>query len=220
VTEGNKTWYVPNLPRYGYDAGRARALLAGLGLADRNGDALLDDSMGRPVRFSLLTNRGNTIRERTVAVVQEHLRRIGITVDVTMLDPGAVAQRIGTKDYDAVYFGLDATSTDPAHNMDFWVSSGGFHVWHMRQQSPATEWERRIDELMRRQIATTDLSERQRLFAEVQRIFAENIPIIYFAAPRVFVGMSPRLINAQPAPLKPRVLWNADVLALRSGGTS
>jgi peptide/nickel transport system substrate-binding protein len=219
VTPANQTWYVPDLPRYGYDPDASRARLADLKLADSNGDGLLDAANGQPVRFSIVTNRGNTIRERTVAVLQEQFRKVGVTMDVVMLERGALIQRIISKDYDAVYFGTEITSRDPSSNLDFWTSSGGFHVWHMGQAKPATDWERRIDELMVQQVAAPDLAERQRLFAEVQRIFAENIPIIYVAAPRVTVALGPRVLHATPAPIRPTVLWNAEVLAIGPGGS-
>jgi peptide/nickel transport system substrate-binding protein len=219
VTPANQTWYVSDLPRYGHDPAAARARLFDLGLTDTNGDGLLEDKAGQPVRFSIVTNRGNTIRERTVAVLQEQFRKVGVTMDVVMLERGALIQRIISKDYDAVYFGTETTSRDPANTLDFWTSSGGFHVWHMGQVKPATDWERRIDELMVKHVAAPDLAERQRLFAEVQRIFAENIPVIYVAAPRVTVALGPRVLNATPAPVRPTVLWNAEVLAVRPGGS-
>jgi peptide/nickel transport system substrate-binding protein len=219
VTPANQTWYVPDLPRYGYDPAAARARLFDLGLTDSNGDALLEDKAGQPVRFSIVTNRGNTIRERTVAVLQEQFRKVGVTMDVVMLERGALIQRIISKDYDSVYFGTESTSRDPSSNLDLWTSAGGFHVWNMGQAQPATDWERRIDELMVRQVATPDLAERQRLFAEVQRIFAENVPVIYVAAPRVTVALGPRVLNATPAPIRPTVLWNSEALAVRPGGS-
>ena len=92
-------------------------------------------------------------------------------------------------------------------------------MWHLGQKTPATEWEGRIDDLMRQQMSTTNLAERQRLFAEAQRVLAENIPVIYVAAARVTVAKSPRLLNTVPVPLRPAVLWNSDILAVRSGGT-
>jgi peptide/nickel transport system substrate-binding protein len=220
VTEGNRTWYVADLPRFAYDPAAARAQFAALGLADANGDGLLEDSAGRPVRFSVLTNRGNTIRERTVAMLQEQLRKAGVALDITALDPAGVIKGILSGSYDAVYFGTEQSSTDPANNLDFWNSSGGFHVWHLGQKTPATDWERQIDELMRQQMSTTNLAERQRLFADAQRVLAENIPVIYVAAPRVTIAKSRRLLNTMPVPLKPNVLWNADILAVRPGGAS
>jgi peptide/nickel transport system substrate-binding protein len=219
VTPGNKTWHLADLPRYAYDPTAARARFAAAGLSDANGDGLLEDKAGHADRFSVITNRGNTIRERTVSVLQEQFRKVGVTLDVVALERRAVIQRILGKDYDAVYFGAEATSTDPSSNLDFWTSSGGFHVWNMGQSKPATDWERRIDDLMNQQVAASDLAERQRIFGEVQRIFAENIPVIYIAAPRLTVALGPRVLNATPVPLRPTVLWNAEVLAVRPGGS-
>ena len=85
-------------------------------------------------------------------------------------------------------------------------------MWNPEQKTPSTPWERRIDELMRTFAGSTDEAERVRLFGEVQREFAGAMPVLYFAAPRVFVGMSNRVGQAQPALLQPSVLWNADRL--------
>jgi hypothetical protein len=56
------------------------------------------------------------------------------------------------------------TDTDPAVNLDFWASYGGAHIWNFSQKTPATDWERRIDELIVRQMAAPDPAERKRLY--------------------------------------------------------
>jgi peptide/nickel transport system substrate-binding protein len=211
VTPGNRVWHSATAPTFPYDPGKARRLLAGIGLIDRNGDGTLDDPSGSPVRFSILTQRGH-LRERTATVIQEQLRRAGITVDVVGLDPPSIFQRWMAGDYDSIYFGFQTSAMDPANNLDFWLSSGANHFWHPNQKTPATAWEHSIDELMQRQVTATSLEERQRLFAEVQKIFGEQVPALYFAAPKIAVAMSRRVGGAQPALLDPKVLWSADTL--------
>lgn len=215
VTPANKQWYSASVPTDAFDRSRARALLAEVGLEDRNADGMLEDATGADARFSLLTQKGHTARERGAAVVQEDLRALGIQVDVVALEPGALFDRFARADYDAMYFAMLASDTDPAVNHDFWLSSGSFHVWHPNQEVAATEWERRIDELMLAQAATVDQAERRRLFDEVQTIFARELPAIYFVAPRVFVAMGQRVANASPVVLRPQVLWDAEHLAVR-----
>lgn len=214
VTPGNQAWYAAAGPRYEYDPSRAATLLQGLGLEDRNGDGIREDSTGRPVRFSVLTQQQDTIRMRTLAVVQEQLRRVGITMDIVGVDRGMIIRRWSAGDYDAIYFGVEATSYDPADNQDFWLSSGSFHLWNAGQPRPATEWERRIDDLIQQQARTADSVERRRLFGEAQRILADEQPVICFAAPRLVSVLSTRVANATPAPLRPMVLWNAESLAI------
>jgi peptide/nickel transport system substrate-binding protein len=88
-------------------------------------------------------------------------------------------------------------------------------LWNPSQRTPATEWERQIDDLMRRQAATLDQAARKALFDQVQRIFAEQQPMVQFAAPRIFVAITSRVANATPALLRPAVvLWNPDRLSV------
>jgi len=214
VTPGNRRWFAGQVATPEFDPARARRLLAGLGFADADGDGVLTDPGGRPARFTLLTQRGNTVRERAAAVLQADLARVGLVVDVAPLEFGALIERVTGMAFEAAYLGFLASDTDPAVNLDFWLSSASFHVWNPAQPQPATEWEHRIDQLMRAQLGTFDEAERKRLFDEVQELFVRHQPAIYFAAPRVFVATSSRAREIRPALLQPQVLWNADELWL------
>lgn len=219
VSPANRTWHWPEIPRHLFDPEHARSLLANLGLRDRTNDGRLEDSAGRPARFAILTQKGNTSLERGAAVIKDSLGAVGLSVDVVALEVGALVQRLEGGDFDAIYFRFLTTDTDPAMALDFWLSAGGAHVWNPGQVAPATDWERQIDSLMARQVAASDTAERQRLFHEAQRILADEVPILYFAAPRVFVATSSRVANAEPALLRPMILWNADSLAVAGPST-
>ncbi|MEX1127078.1 MAG: ABC transporter substrate-binding protein [Vicinamibacterales bacterium] len=213
VSPGNRTWYSASAPQWPYDPARAKALLADAGLADTNGDGMLDIG-GRPARFSILTQAGNTLRERSASLLQEQLRQVGLAVDIVTLDQGALGQRWMQGAYDSIYFGVQASATDPALNLDLWLSSGNFHFWNPNQPSPATAWEAEIDDLMHRNAVAATLAERQQLFAEVQRILGEQLPAIYFVAPRVTIAVRPRVRNLTPVLQAPQLLWNAETLAV------
>jgi peptide/nickel transport system substrate-binding protein len=215
VTPGNKTWHDPQLPAAEHAVARARQLLAGLGLRDADADGMLEDPGGKPARFTLLTQKGNSARERSAAFLQEELRAVGLGVDVVTLEQPALIERFGKGDFEAIYMGAQASDTDPVGNLDFWKSSGAFHAWHPGQAKPATPWEARIDDLMARQVAALDLDERKRLFAEAQRVFAEELPAIHFAAPVVYVAHGARVANARPALLQPSILWYAEGIGVR-----
>jgi peptide/nickel transport system substrate-binding protein len=213
VTPTNRTWYTDVRPACEYDVTRARDLFRSVGLSDRNGDGMLDDAAGKTARFSVLA-QADSVRGRVGAVLQEQLRQAGLTVDLVLLDQGALFQRYAKGNYDSIYHGVQASSTDPALNPSFWFSSGNFHFWNPGQKTPETDWERQIDTLMHRQAAAADLAERQKLFGEVQRIFADELPAIYFVTPKVTLAVSSRVANPQPAPLLPQLLWSADTLAV------
>jgi peptide/nickel transport system substrate-binding protein len=214
ITPANRKWFA-NFPAIPHDPAGAQRELASIGLTDRNGDGLLEDASHQPVRFSLLAQTGNTSIERGAAVVRDELKKIGVTVDVIALDAKSVIERFLSGRYEAVLYRLTGTDSDPAVNPDFWFSSGLAHVWNPSQHSPATDWEARIDDLMRRQTASPDEGERKRLFDEVQKIFAEHLPTIQFVAPHIYVAASTRITNLTPTAFaRPQLLWSPDTIAV------
>lgn len=216
VTPGNQKWFSPNVPRYAHSLDKAKELLAGLGLANRDADEWLEDEQGTEARFTLLTYRGNSSLERGSAVLREDLRPLGIAVDVVALEQGALIERMVKGDFDAISFFISSSNLDPAMNSDFWLSSGSAHIWNMGQATPATEWEKQIDGLMHAMTSSTDQEERKRLFNQVQDIFAEHLPVIYFVAPRMYMGVSARVGSMSPSILRPQLLWASDTISVRS----
>ena len=120
---------------------RAKALLAGLGLTDRNGDGMLEDAAGT-----------------TGAVLDPHAGAAHPRAD-RRDDAGAAAARpasrstssrsiraslfgrFGKGDYESIYFGFQASALDPAMNLDFWLS-GGPTTSGIRAGRAATPWEK------------------------------------------------------------------------------
>ena len=221
VSPANKIWFDPQVPAPAFDRVRAANRLASIGLKNKNADGILLDAGGQPARFTLVTLKGNTALERGAAVIRDELRAIGLVMDVVPLEVGALVDRLEKGDFEALYFNFTMTDLDPAGNLDFWLSSGSAHVWNTLQPQPATDWERRVDDLIVRMASSVDDRERKRLFGEVQRVFADQLPILYFAAPRVYVATSARLVNVAPSLIRPMVLWSADTLAVQKrAGTS
>ena len=220
ITPGNQKWFSPNVPRYGFSVDKAKALLAGLGLANRDADEWLEDEKGTEARFTLLTYRGNSSLERGSAVLREDLRPLGIAVDVVALEQGALTERMVKGDFEAIAFFFSSSNLDPAMNPDFWLSSGSAHIWNIGQASPATEWEKQVDGLMQKVMSGTDQAERKQFFDQVQKIFAENLPVIYFVAPRMYMGVSSRVGSMSPTILRPQLLWSADTLTVSATGAT
>jgi len=214
VTPGNKEWFSPNVPRYPHSLDQARAKLAEIGLTNRDADQWLEDEQGTEARFTLLTYQSNEVLQRESALLRDELRKIGVAVDVVPLETNALIDRMLRGDFEAIFFNYAATDLDPAISRDFWLSSGAAHVWNMAQAAPATAWEKEIDTLMARQTATLDPAERRRLFGEVQRVFGEHVPALYFVAPRLYMGVSTRTVNLNPSVLRPQLLWSADTIAV------
>jgi peptide/nickel transport system substrate-binding protein len=201
VTPGNPAWFNPHLPAAGPDKTLARAMLAGLGLRDRNADGILDDEEGRSARFTMLVQRGSTRDELGARFVRDELRSVGIDVAIVAVEPDALQTRRLEGDYDAIYSRLVATDTDPAMTLDFWL------------QWESTSWGKQIAGLMRHQASTFDPVERVQLFSDAQRIYLQHMPAIFLIAPYDYVATSMRVLNGKPSRQRPALLWNAELLA-------
>ena len=215
ITPGNQPWFWPDVPRYPHDDGRARELLKSIGLEDRNGNGVVEDAAGTEARFTVITQQGLGYYERGTAVLRDEAAKVGIALDVAPLEFGAMIERLLACNYDAIYMRPLFTDLDPAGNLDFWLSSGGAHLWNMGEKTPTTEWERRIDSIMLEQASTIDPDRRRTLLNEAQRILAENLPVLYFAAPRMYGAHSARLSGVIPSVMRPNILWSADTLSVR-----
>lgn len=220
ITTGNEPWFSPNVPRYPHDPARARELLKSIGLRDRNGNGVVEDEKGTEARFTVLTQRGITYYEIGATVVRDYAKAVGIALDVVALEAPALFARLESCDYDAVYMRALMSDLDPGLSLDYWLSSGDAHLWNLASKTPATAWEKEIDRLMTEQASTIALAQRKTIFNDVQRIFAENLPVVYFAAPRLFYGHSVRLRGVVPSVMRPQVLWNADMLSVADGAAA
>ncbi len=220
ITSGNRIWFTPNIPRYAPDIARAQELLKSIGLEDRNKNGIVEDPSGTEAKFTVLTQSGITYFERGTTVLREQAKKAGIELDIVPLEIGAVIERVQACNYDAVYIRPLMSDMDPGLSLDFWLSSGDGHLWNMSQKTPATEWEKQIDQLMTEMAGITDQARRVAIFTDVQRIFAENLPVLYFAAPRFLYGHSTRLRGVVPSALRPQVLWNADMLSVSDDGAA
>lgn len=217
VTPGNKEWFWPDIRRYAFDREKARELFGGLGLENRDADPWLEDAAGAEARFTLLTFKS---LERGAQVLKESFEAVGVAVDLVPLEPGALVERMLAGNFESIFFNYVSSDTDPAMQLDFWLSSGSGHFWNLSQPTPATPWEAQIDELMTRQAASVDPGERVRLFREVQRAFSDHLPALYFAAPRVYLAVGTRVRNPTPGVNRPQLLWSADTLAVAPAAAS
>ena len=213
VTTANISWFNPDLPIGRPDAALARAMLGEMGLRDRTGDGILDDAALRPVRFALLIRTDATHAARAATFLANTLRTIGVDITVTPLSASALAARRQKGSYDAIYDRIEMADTDPAMNLDFWLSSGASHPWNPARTAPPSDWERQIDRLMLKNASSFDRIERLQSFVDAQKIYAQHMPAIFFGAPYIRIVTSMRTLNATPSILRPHLLWNAEALA-------
>ena len=219
VPAGNRAWLNPDIVKSEYDLERSRALLteAGFSVRDNAGKPEITDKDGNRVEFTLLVPAENEPRKLMAAVIQEDLAKLGIAMQVVPLDFQGINERWNsTYDYDAVLSGVSLTAIDPSSFVGFLPSVGTSHQWRPKQKQPATEWEKRIDELFVQQASETDLAVRKQKFNEIQSIMVEEMPVVPIVSRHIVSGVNERVGNLAPSGILPYSLWNADRLFVKN----
>jgi len=215
VSPANKFWFNSRLKAEAYRPAVALEHLQNDGFRLQNG--ALRDKDGHTVEFSIVTNAGNSSRERMAVLIQEDLGRIGVKVNVVTLDFPSLIERISQKfNYEAAILGFQNVDLDPNGQMNIWLSSAENHAWNPQQKSPDTAWEAEIDRLMRAQASEANPKKRKASFDRVQQIVAEQAPFLYLVNKNALSAVSTSVEGANPVILHPQTYWNAERLTLHS----
>ena len=211
ATPSNKLWHSPDLIKFDYNPEEAKRLLAGLGFKDRNGDGVIEDARGNPVRFTLKTNSNNTTRIAMTNFVKEDLAKIGIQAIPGPVDFNTLITNLRADfQYEAILLGVQSgVPPDPSMMSNLWRSSGQLHQWFLTQRKPDTPEEARIDKLMDVIVGAQDLAERQKAYKEIETIANEQSWMIWLPIRVQKLPISNRFGNIQPSVLRHRVLWNS-----------
>ncbi len=218
VPAGNKVWLDPDLPKTEYDLGRSKQLLeeTGFVLKGTNEAPELFDKAGNRVEFTLIVQAENEPRKLSAAILQQDLAKLGIKMQIATLETPRVTERWSqTLEYDAISFGLAVTGIEPSGFANFLLSSAAVHQWYPKQKKPATEWEARIDKLFGEQALESDVSKRKHLLNEIQRIIADESPIIPVVSRHIVSAVNSRVGNHSPSTILPYSMWNSEELFIR-----
>ena len=216
VSAANRFWYNTALKPHAFDPASALRLLEHDGFRRVNG--ALQDAGGHAVEFSVITNAGNTARERMAAMIQQDLQAVGIHLNIVTLDFRSLIERISrTGRYESCLLGLTNTGLDPNNQMNIWLSSASNHQWSPGEKTPATPWEAEIDRLMLAQTAAAGRAVRKANFDRVQQIVREQEPFVYLVNRHALSVVSPALRNVSVTALRPQTYWNAERLRFDAG---
>ena len=189
-------FYNPNVPEYEYNLDKAKEIFKAAGFEDRNGDGIIEDPQGHPVEFSLYTNAGD--RVDIAAIIRQDLERLGMKVNFRVLEFNTlVSQLTANFQWEAVILGLTG-GIEPHFGKNVWMSSGQLHMWYPMQEKPATDWEKRIDEIFIQGVQELDENKRKDLYDEYQRIVAEELPVIYTVLSARLYAVRDKFGNLKP----------------------
>jgi peptide/nickel transport system substrate-binding protein len=160
LSEALADWAVPTdtFPCYAHDPAAARALLAEAGYPDG-------------FAFTILTFGTRRDVADTAQVVQAQLERAGLNVTVNVAEFGTFVQDWSNSNFDA-FVSLNGGNIDPDGYLHrTFITGGSTNVF---QYSDAN-----VDALLERGRTTSDVAERQAIYAELQSALACEGPIAH-----------------------------------------
>ena len=216
-------YYLPpekGLKVYDYNLEKSKELLLKAGFK-YNADGQLLDWDGNRVRFTLITNSGNKIREAMGAQIKQDLSKIGILVDFTPINFNTLVAKLSdTRDWECYLLGLTG-GVEPNDGANVWNSKGQLHSFNQGPtpgQPPingwvVSDWEKEIDRLMIAGAQELDENKRKQIYAKFQNIVQEELPVIYLVNPLSLTAVRNRVKGIKYSALG-GAFWNIYELPL------
>lgn len=211
TSPANKIWWTDQgIVKYPHDLEKSRSYLTEAGF--KIVDGKLQDAQGNHVEFSMVTNAENSTRIGMLNVIKNDLTKLGITAHIRPVPFNDLLNSLrNSRDFDALLLGWGSgVPPDPAQSKNVLLSSGRSHVWAPQQETPATPWETRMDELVALNAGTDDLTERKKYYHELLRIFSDEQPQIQLVVQNAYAAARKTVGNFNPAALRPMNHWNID----------
>lgn len=208
------------LPFYDYNPQKAKELFTAAGFKYNEQNKLTDDR-GNLVRFTLITNSGNKIREALGTQIKQDLALIGIEVDFTPIAFSLLIDRIDNSlQWDSLLIGFTG-GIEPNDGANFWSVDGGSHLFNLKPQAgkpPITnreiaDWEKKIDELYIQAAQELNEEKRRQIYIETQKITQENLPCIYLVNALSFSAIKNRIEGIDYSPIN-GPFWNLPELTI------
>ncbi|MDR0486734.1 MAG: ABC transporter substrate-binding protein [Treponema sp.] len=186
-------YYNPSVKlQYLYDTARALELLSSIGIKKGSG-GVMRDSKNRPIEFDLYIRSESSISQDIASIIRDELSKTGIKLNIRVVDfQKQVEQLFNTFDWDSMLMALSGSNIFPSQGSNVWPSSGNLHLWNPNQETPATEWEARVDYLYNEGQFTIDRDKGRVIWDEFQSILLEQCPLIHLMRSRGFWALNNR----------------------------
>ena len=191
--------YSADVPRYRYDPARGRGSCWKRRAGTRKAGGIRRNAQGQPLSFELMTTAGNRTRELVEQVLQSQWRKIGVEIRIKN-EPARVlfGETLPHRRFDmAMYAWISApgerAALDPPFGARSRAPTNGFAGQNLAGFNNP-EMDRLIDALE----IELDRDKRKTLWAEVQRLYATELPSLplYFRSdsfilPKWLTGVRP-----------------------------
>jgi len=204
----NKAFYNPKVEELlrPYDLKKANELLDKIGLTKKDKDGYRLFPSGKRVEFNLLVQSSPQEYQDIGVIFAEDLKRLGVKVNLQILDSSLVGQMFGAGNFQA---GIRAfgNQPDPQLRKAIWQPGTQLYYWHYstmdKTKTPPQpvfenmfDWEKRIWELFEKGQIEMDPVKRKAYYDEWQELYHIYLPVIFVCKGMNIWGINNTLGNA------------------------
>ena len=193
------------LPRFAFDLTKANKVLDDAGYK-KGADGLRLSKDGKPLKFRLEYNAGNTQREKIALITQQNLKDIGINADVNAVEWNAYLEKVNnTHDVDMFVLGW-VGGYDPASTKNIWASDGGQNSTGYKNSI--------IDDLYKKAetVPGCKQADRKAVYVEIQKIIGDDAPYVFLYTQETLEVFNKRINLLPPTGLG--VTYNLEQLSV------
>jgi peptide/nickel transport system substrate-binding protein len=193
-------YYEPEVQQYPYDPARAKALLADTGWK-LGADGILVNA--RSERFSVVCDlvSGDAVRRIQAEMAQRHFRAVGIEMRLRELEVAAFQQAARAGNHDLQLFNWPyGGATDPDARLT--LTCAALNNW--------SKWcHQDAERLLKEGAKTLDPQQRRKIYSELQKLVAEEVPFLYVSFWDTVLLFHKRIKGLPAAASNPYALyWN------------
>jgi peptide/nickel transport system substrate-binding protein len=156
-----------------FDPQRGRALLAEAGFTDRNGDGLVEDAAGNPLKFKLSYPSASTLLERACLLVRDTMRTGGVLCETEGVEWSVLLQRIRNKQVEAQISGWGGSVEGDLYQI---FHSSGIEGQGDNRVSYSNP---QLDKLIEQARTTVDVTARNKLWQQCHAVLHEDQPYTF-----------------------------------------
>lgn len=165
----NTRFYDPNVKKYAYDPDKAKALLDEMGLKP--------DGDGVRATVSMIPLPYGEMPRRIAEYIKQNLSKVGIALNLESTDVGGWVSRVGNWDFQMAGNGVFQYA-DPAIGVA--RTYVGSNIRKGVMFSNTSQYNNpKVDELFDLAAKAGDDAQRQEYYSQVQKILAEDVPLVW-----------------------------------------
>jgi peptide/nickel transport system substrate-binding protein len=209
-------YYYDGLPGYPYNPEKAKELLLAAGFTYDKQDRLLDRD-GNRVSFVLNTNTGSPTAEAIGNQFEEDLGKIGIKVNFKTINFNVLLGKTDNSlDWDSILLRFTG-SNEPNTGFNLWSPDGSSHMFNQPMKGLSgrvvADWEAEIGRLFIEGARELDIEKRKAIYAKVQQLSSEKLPLIYLVNPYSLTAVRNKIKGIEYSALG-GAFWNLDQLKI------